>query len=81
MPNNDVQMKMEDPIETAIMRMNDRETEARANWICFASSRKYGASFMRALKERSMLDPDAPDAIVVATDKKEDKWLHNHLKR
>jgi len=36
---------------------------------------------MRALKERSMLDPDAPDAIVVATDKKEAKWLHNHLKK
>lgn len=81
MPNNDVQMKMEDPIETAIMRMNDRETEARANWICFASSRKYGASLMRALKERSMLDPDAPDAIAVATDQKEVKWLHNHLKK
>lgn len=70
-----------DPIETEIMRMNDRETEARANRFCFASGRKYGASFMRALKERSMLDPDAPDAIVAATDKKEAKWLHNHLKK
>lgn len=60
--------------------MNDRVTEARANRFCFASGRKYGASFMRALKERSMLDPDAPDAIV-ATDKKENKWLHNHPKR
>lgn len=49
--------------------------------ICFASGRNYGASFMRALKERSMLDPDAPDAIVVATDQKEVKWLHNHLKK
>lgn len=49
--------------------------------ICFASGRNYGASFMRALKERSMLDPDAPDAIVAATDKKEAKWLHNHLKK
>ena len=45
------------------------------------SVRKYGARFMRALKERSMLDPDAPDAIAVATDQKEVKWLHNHLKK
>ena len=49
--------------------------------ICFASGRNYGASFMRALKERSMLDPDAPDAIAVATDQKEVKWLHNRLKK
>ena len=42
---------------------------------------KCGASLMKALRERSMLDPDAPDAIVVATDQKEDKWLHNHPKK
>lgn len=74
-------MKPPDPIETAIMRMNDREMEARAKGFCFASGRKYGASFMRALRERSMLDPDAPGAIVVATDQKEDKWLRNHPKK
>ncbi len=33
-----------------------------------ASGRKYGASFVRALKERSMLDPDAPNAIVFTSD-------------
>lgn len=29
------------------------------------SGRSYGVSLMRALHERSMLDPDAPDAIAV----------------
>ncbi len=33
-----------------------------------ASGRKYGASFVRALKERAMLDPDAPNAIVFPSD-------------
>lgn len=44
----------------------------------FHREQKCGASLMKALKERSMLDPDAPDAIVVAKDGKEEKWLHNH---
>lgn len=61
-------MIKEDPIETAIMRMNDREMEARDKGFCFASGRKYGASFMRALHERAMLDPDAPNAIVFTSD-------------
>lgn len=60
--------KPEDPIETEIMRMTDREMEAREKGFCFASGRKYGASFVRALKERSMLDPDAPDAVVFTSD-------------
>lgn len=41
---------------------------AKESAVVFSSGRKYGASFIRALKERSMLDPDAPDAIVVARD-------------
>jgi len=35
-------MIKEDPIETEIMRMNDREMEARAKGFCFASGRKFG---------------------------------------
>lgn len=38
-------------------------------------------SLIGALQERSRLAPDAPDAIAVATDQKEVKWLHNHLKK
>lgn len=38
-------------------------------------------SLIGALQDRSRLDPDAPNALVVATDKKEAKWLHNHLKK
>lgn len=36
--------------------------------ITIASGRKYGASLVRALQERSMLDPNAPDAIVFTSD-------------
>ncbi len=35
-------MKSQDPIETKIMRMNDREMEARDKGFCFASGRKFG---------------------------------------
>lgn len=37
-----------------------------------ASGRKFGKSFIEALQERSRLDPDAPDALVIAAGR-EDK--------
>lgn len=45
------------------------ESEAmKTKTTIIASGRKYGASFVRALRERAMLDPDAPDAIVLPSD-------------
>lgn len=44
-------MRAEDPIETEIMRMNDREMEARAKGFCFASGRKLGKSFAARAEE------------------------------
>ena len=48
----------------------------------------YGSNVIKSMYEFSMIlgkeveeIPDAPDAIVAATDKKEAKWLHNHLKK